>query len=180
MFLFNFKKKSINIQKILVQQPDIHIITTDKYQTILSKDRKKIQNIKKKIQTIVPRNPFNVLIDDSITIVPISMKILNNNFNIAYNYAYNQFQEELLVDLQTELIDLRDNNIITLPPNFTNPYKFNSKSMQNIPIYFRKDIFLKTYNFIEDLNNKIKPQKKKLVFDQLYKYTWKKIVISLD
>ena len=35
-------------------------------------------------------------------------------------------------------------------------------------------------DFIEDLNNKIKYLNKKIVFDQLYKYTWKKIVISLD
>jgi len=148
--------------------------------TIIGKNKKIINNFRHEISLTRSNNIFDNLWDDSISISPIKLELNNENFQVAYTVAKQIFKKELLTDLDTQIINLYNYNIIKLPPDVLVPTRFDKKYQKRIPIKFRKDVFLQTYAFIQELNKELDQKHVKMSFERVYKYVWKKTVTPLE
>ena len=181
MFLFHFILKSRKIDIILRENSNITLVKRDGDNfTVIGNNKKDINKIKHEIWLLQPNNIYENLRDDSIYIFPVKINFNNENFQLAYEDAKNIFKKELLTTLDNDIINFYNNNIIELSKTINTPMKFDKFLQKKIPLKFRKDIFLQTYDFIIEINKELEPAKLKISFEQIYKYIWKKTISPLE
>ena len=171
MFLFYFrseKSPSMGTNKTIVKNKNF-------YYTLIGPNENELIELKKNLMTSATKNPFDSLIDDSIAISPIDISINNTTFTNAYNIAKDIFIKEIIECLDDDnVMNFYNNNIILLPLGTKIPCKFNYFTKMKYPIQFRKNIFLQSWDFLCELDKKLKKIKKSIEFTKITKFIWKK------
>jgi hypothetical protein len=177
MFLFYFRSEKSLLEKV---DPSIVVVKKNNYYTLMGSDKKKLILLKKKLVSY-HTNPFENLIDDSIVVSPVNIKINNDIFEHAYNISKKNFIKEIIDNLyRGEYINFYNNNIIYLPKDVKSPYKMNYNTYKVYPIQFRKNIFLQNYDFICELNKELISHDKSIMFKKINKFIWKKIIVNFS
>ena len=121
----------------------------------------------------------NLVFDKNIQIQKIDINKNSQIFDIAYQDAIDSFFKELTKTLESQVLYLYGKHNIITPNDQIQIPTYHNKYSKNFKIFFKKNIFLRNYEFIKKIKEYYLNLNLSIDFFQIDKYNWKKVVTKI-